>query len=508
VQTTILSQTPAVEFMAELSAELKLRRGWRNSLLSVGELRRLYILTLIMSDGLMLGLGFFWAYQFRFASKFFLFQINVAPTLTFYAQIVLGLIPLWLMIFALFGLYNCRHLLGGVGEYTRIFHASTAGLLVVVFVTFIVEDFIIARGWLISAWLFNFVLIVGTRFWLRRVVYALRRHGYFLTPTLIVGGNGEASLLAHQLSHWPTSGLNLLGFVSDKLPPGQRVIRNFYSLGPIKDLPKLVERYGVEELILAPSDLTQETILEVFQRYGFSDRVNIWFSSGLFEIMTTGLQVKELAYTPLIAVNQVRLTGLEHFLKTMMDYILAILGLILLSPVILLIAILIRLDSSGPVFYRRRVMGVGGHEFYALKFRTMYVDGDQILAQYPALQAKLAAEHKLKDDPRVTHLGRFLRRLSLDELPQLFNVLRGQMSLIGPRIISPEELVDYGQWEMNLLTVKPGLTGLWQISGRSNLSYEERVKLDMHYIRNYSIWLDIFIIWRTIPTIWKGRGAY
>ena len=138
----------------------------------------------------------------------------------------------------------------------------------------------------------------------------------------------------------------------------------------------------------------------------------------------------------------------------------------------------------------------------------MYVDGDQILAQYPGLQAKLAAEHKLKDDPRVTHLGRFLRRFSLDELPQLFNVLRGQMSLIGPRIISPEELADYGQWEMNLLTVKPGLTGLWQISGRSNLSYEERVRLDMHYIRNYSIWLDIFIIWRTIPTILKGRGAY
>jgi len=416
--------------------------------------------------------------------------------------------PLWLMTFALFGLYNCRYLLGGVGEYARVFHASTTGLLVVVFVAFIVEDFIIARGWLISAWLFNFVLVTNARFWLRRLVYSLRRHGYFLTPTLIIGGNGEAYLLAHQLSHWPTSGLNLLGFVSDKLPPGQRIIRNFYSLGPTKDLPKLVERYGVEELILATSALTQETILEIFQRYGFSNHVNIWFSSGLFEIMTTGLQVKELAYTPLIAVNQVRLTGLERFLKMMMDYTLTILGLFLLAPVIFLIAVLIRLDSPGPIFYRRRVMGVGGHEFYALKFRTMRVDGEQILARYPALQAKLAAEHKLKEDPRVTRLGRFLRRFSLDELPQLFNILLGQMSLIGPRMISPAELADYGQWEMNLLTVKPGLTGLWQISGRSDLTYEERVKLDMYYIRNYSIWLDIFIIWRTIPTILKGRGAY
>ena len=508
MQTNFLSQIPAVESIAELSAELKLQRGWRGSLLSVGRLRWLYIVCLIVSDGLMLGLGFFMAYQFRFATKFFLFYTNVVTPLTFYAKIVLGLIPLWLIIFALFGLYNCRHLLGGVGEYARIFHASTAGLLVVVFVTFIVEDFIIARGWLISAWLLNFVLVVGARFWLRRVVYTLRRHGYFLTPTLIVGGNGEACLLAHQLSHWPTSGLNLLGFVSDQLPPDQRVIRNLYSLGTIKDLSNLIERYNVEELILATSALTQDTILEIFQRYGFSDRVNIWFSSGLFEIMTTGLQVKELAYTPLIVVNQVRLTGLEHFLKTVMDYALTILGLFLLMPVMFLIAVLIKLDSPGPIFHWRRVMGVGGSEFYALKFRTMCVDSDQILAQYPALQANLATTHKLKADPRVTRLGRFLRRFSLDELPQLFNVLLGQMSLIGPRMITPAELADYGQWEMNLLTVKPGLTGLWQISGRNDLSYEERVRLDMHYIRNYSIWLDIFIIWRTIPTVLNGRGAY
>jgi exopolysaccharide biosynthesis polyprenyl glycosylphosphotransferase len=307
---------------------------------------------------------------------------------------------------------------------------------------------------------------------------------------------------------WPTSGLNLLGLVCDELPPGQRVVRNLYSLGTVQDLPKLVKRYGVEELILATSALTQQTILEIFQRYGFSERVNIRFSSGLFEIVTTGLQVKELAYTPLIAVNQVRLTGLERFLKIVMDYTLTILTLFLLMPIFLLITVLIRLDSPGPVFYRRRVVGAGGRDFYALKFRTMYVDGEQILAQHPGLQATLGTAHKLKADPRITPLGRFLRRFSLDELPQLFNVLMGQMSLIGPRMISPAELANYGQWEMNLLTVKPGLTGLWQTSGRSDLSYEERVRLDMHYIRNYSIWLDIFIIYRTIPTVLKGSGAY
>ncbi len=261
-------------------------------------------------------------------------------------------------------------------------------------------------------------------------------------------------------------------------------------------------------MILASSALSRETIVEIFQGYGFSEQVNIRFSSGLFEIMSTGLRVKELASTPLIEVNQVRLTKVEHFVKMMMDYTLTLSGLFFFAPILVLIAILVKLDSPGPVLYKRRVMGMGGQEFDAFKFRTMRVDGDQILAQYPDLQAKLAIEHKLVDDPRITRVGRFLRRFSLDEIPQLFNVLLGQMSLVGPRMISPPELAAYGQWEMNLLTVKPGLTGLWQISGRSDLAYDDRVKLDMHYIRNYSIWLDVFIIWRTIPAVLRGRGAY
>ncbi|OUC06860.1 glycosyl transferase, partial [Litorilinea aerophila] len=167
------------------------------------------------------------------------------------------------------------------------------------------------------------------------------------------------------------------------------------------------------------------------------------------------------------------------------------------------------LDSPGPVFYRRRVLGVGGKEFDAFKFRTMAVNGDEILARYPQLQAELQATHKLKYDPRVTRMGRWLRRTSLDELPQLINVLLGQMSLVGPRMISPEEADEYGRLKLNLLTVKPGLTGLWQVSGRSDLSYEERVRLDMQYIRNYSIWLDLQILFvQTIPVVLQGRGAY
>ena len=153
-------------------------------------------------------------------------------------------------------------------------------------------------------------------------------------------------------------------------------------------------------------------------------------------------------------------------------------------------------------------MGINGRQFYALKFRTMHVNGDEIMEKHPALKEELARNHKLKDDPRITKIGAFLRKYSLDELPQLFNVITREMSLVGPRMISPEEVAMYKQFDMNLLTVHPGITGLWQVSGRSDISYDERVRLDMYYVRNWSIWLDLQLLFQTIPAVLKGRGAY
>jgi lipopolysaccharide/colanic/teichoic acid biosynthesis glycosyltransferase len=195
-------------------------------------------------------------------------------------------------------------------------------------------------------------------------------------------------------------------------------------------------------------------------------------------------------------------------IKFILDYSLTAIGLILISPILIAIAIMIKLSSPGPVIHRRRVMGINGTQFDAFKFRTMVVNGDEVLAAHPELQAELAQNHKLKDDPRVTRIGKVLRKFSLDEFPQLFNILRGEMSLVGPRMISPEEINMYNQWDINLLTVRPGLTGLWQVSGRSDVTYDERVRLDMYYIRNWSIWLDLQLILQTIPAVLKGRGAY
>ena len=195
-------------------------------------------------------------------------------------------------------------------------------------------------------------------------------------------------------------------------------------------------------------------------------------------------------------------------MKRISDLILTSVGLVLLSPVLLALVLIVRLDSPGPVVYRRRVMGVGGKQFDAFKFRTMRINGDAILAKHPDLKAIWERDQKLKDDPRVTKSGAWLRKLSLDELPQLFNVLLGQMSLVGPRMITQGELTRYGDYAEELLTVKPGLTGLWQISGRSDITGPERAQLDIYQIRTRSFLRDLKVLLLTFPAVIKGRGAY
>jgi lipopolysaccharide/colanic/teichoic acid biosynthesis glycosyltransferase len=198
---------------------------------------------------------------------------------------------------------------------------------------------------------------------------------------------------------------------------------------------------------------------------------------------------------------------LELRIKRGIDVVAAAVLLLLLGPLLAALAVIVRLDSPGPALYRRRVLGRGGRPFDALKLRTMVCDGDALLAARPDLQARLRIEHKLDDDPRITRCGRWLRRSSLDELPQLWNVLRGDMSLVGPRMISPPELARYGAQSEALLQVQPGLTGLWQVSGRSNLEPAERVRLDLTYVRQRSLALDVQLLWRTIPAVLFGRGA-
>jgi exopolysaccharide biosynthesis polyprenyl glycosylphosphotransferase len=469
----------------------------------------LYISGLVISDVGMTILAFWLAHQFRFEFFEQFFELNAVDPFEAYRLIIYSMPLLWLLIFAANGLYTKDNLLGGTREYAKVFRSSTEGFLLIVIAGFLGPTLLISRGWLIMTWGVTFLFVALARFLLRRVVYSLRKHGYFLTQAVIVGANQEGRWLAEQLLRWETSGLHLVGFVDKKTPTTFPLFHDLVCLGSVDNLGEIIERYHVGEVILASSAFTtRDYLLDIFREYGMSDKVNIRMSSGLYEILATGLTVNEFAYVPLVYVNKVRLTGTDNFVKSILDYLLAIISLILLSPFLTLIAIWVKLSSSGSIFHKRLVMGLNGKQFYALKFRTMLPNGDEILDRYPELKKELARNHKLKNDPRVTKVGAFLRKYSLDELPQLFNVLKRDMSLVGPRMISPEEVAMYNQFDMNLLTVLPGITGLWQVSGRSDISYEERVRLDMYYVRNWSIWLDLQLLFQTIPAVLKGHGAY
>jgi len=195
-------------------------------------------------------------------------------------------------------------------------------------------------------------------------------------------------------------------------------------------------------------------------------------------------------------------------MKIFMDYSLGLLALFLAAPLFAILALAIKLDSAGPVFHRRRVVGRGGTTFDAFKFRTMVADADARLAEHPEWAMEHSAGRKSLDDPRLTRLGRWLRQTSLNELPQLLNVLLGQMSLVGPRMVTPAELAGRDRWRAALIRVKPGLTGLWQISGRDDLPLEERIVLDLYYIEHRDMLMDVRILLKTIPAVLRGRGAY
>jgi exopolysaccharide biosynthesis polyprenyl glycosylphosphotransferase len=469
---------------------------------------RIFLIFIMLSDGIMAGLALLLAYLIRFELKLPVFLLHVRPTFDYYQSISFWLILLFILAYGLHGLYARQNLLGGTLEYAKVFRASTSAILSVIVIGFVDPDLILARGWLFSSWFLVFLLVCVGRFTLRRVVYAMRRRGYFLTPAIIIGVNEEARSLAEQLVSWRTSGLHIVGFLDNHVPQNKEVFRGLCTLGKIEQLDKLIAQYDIGELIIATSALSRQDIVNLFQRYGFRKELSLRLSSGLFEMITTGLEVKAIGTAPLVGIHQLRMTGTDRMLKLMLDYAITIPALILITPLVLLLAIAVKLDSPGPIFYRRRVLGLHGRQFDAFKFRTMHMNGDEILARYPKLQEALARHHKLQNDPRVTRVGHFLRQSSLDELPQLVNILLRQMSLVGPRIITTAEVEKYDQWNMNLLTVYPGISGLWQVSGRSDLTYEERVRLDMLYVRNWTIWMDLQILLQTIPAVLRRRGAY
>jgi Undecaprenyl-phosphate galactose phosphotransferase WbaP len=330
------------------------------------------------------------------------------------------------------------------------------------------------------------------------------------TRLIVVGSGGLAAKAFAELDREPQWGLRPIGFIDDAVTPDTVADPNHF-LGPLDRLDTLAEEYHVDRALVAAHSFDADELAELLSRR--SDRIRHWIVlPPLQRFPSLWLEDCEAARLPALAVTNRLALPWSRYLKRALDVATTItLGLPAL-PIIAILAFVVRISSPGPVFYGQERIGRHGRRFKAWKFRTMYQNADAVLARYLELHPELAAEwqanHKLRHDPRVTWIGRWLRVTSLDELPQIWNVLVGQMSLVGPRPIVTAEIDKYADRYEHYIKVLPGITGLWQVSGRNNTTYRERVDLDTYYVQNWSLWLDIYILACTVKVVLLGEGAY
>ena len=278
-------------------------------------------------------------------------------------------------------------------------------------------------------------------------------------------------------------------------------------MGTTADIPELINHYAVDEVIVTLPWHSHRKIVEVM-RACERRQTRTRIVPDLFQITLSTVVVDNLDGIPLLGVQEPRLSAWQYVLKRVLDVVVASVALLLLSPFLLLIGLAVRLDSHGAVIFRQERVGRGGKLFTCFKFRSMVTNAEARLDELADQNQATGPLFKIKEDPRQTRVGRFLRRTSLDELPQLLNVLLGDMSLVGPRPAILSEVQKYDPWHMRRIEVSPGITGLWQVSGRSDLSFDEMVLLDIYYIENWSPMLDLRILFKTIPTVLFARGAY
>jgi exopolysaccharide biosynthesis polyprenyl glycosylphosphotransferase len=323
---------------------------------------------------------------------------------------------------------------------------------------------------------------------------------------LLVGANGRTEGMAQLLKKLEVWGYNVIGYLSTS--PREAELRTLKKLGNLEDLREvLLEREGVDEVLLVGSDLRQLEDFEEMIRFCEDLGVRTRLAVDFFPASTSRVSLEFLEHVPLLTFS----TGPDHEMgliaKRAADFLLAAILLLVLSPLMLLVSAAIRFTSPGPVFYAQKRCGLYGRRFRLMKFRTMIDGAEDKLWEIKHLNEMKGPVFKMRDDPRVTPLGRFLRRSSLDELPQLWNVIKGEMSLVGPRAPLPEEVRYYAVRERRRLSVKPGITCLWQVSGRNDVDFHKWMEMDLQYIDNWSFWLDVLIMLKTIPAVFTGRGA-
>jgi exopolysaccharide biosynthesis polyprenyl glycosylphosphotransferase len=330
----------------------------------------------------------------------------------------------------------------------------------------------------------------------------LRLAGY-QRRTVLVGTGEHIEDVAGALRDGSDTSINVIGFVSITPRPDNGII----SLGTLENLPEVLETHRVDEVVIADPDFPQQEAVELVDQC-HQRGVRVRIAPSTMEILVHRAEFVPGQSVPLFELRPPVFEGVDFLLKRTFDVVGATLLLFFMSPVLLAIAVAIKLSSRGPVFYASRRPGIGGTPFSCWKFRTMYRDADQRQADLESLNEASGALFKIRDDPRMTPVGRFLRAFSLDELPQLWNVVRGQMSLVGPRPLPLRDYERLEDWHKKRYLVLPGITGLWQISGRSELDFDDLVRLDFLYLERWSVFLDLSILVKTVPAVLSRRGAF
>ena len=442
-----------------------------------------------------------------------------------YGALVLFVILIRVLSLRYYDLYRLRGEFSFFDDGIRVFKSTAIGSLLIVAAAFLYRGgfnyraFSYARSVFVLDFLIALASFYCLRLLLRSAQTFFRLRGVNLIPTLVVGRGPEAAFCIKEMRERPSLGYRVIGAVESGTPDAA-VPRTYEGVPIVSDLaglPEAIRESGANEVIIADPHVDGDALFDVMMRCGRRRGVEFRIAPSLFNCLPSKTEVDQIGALPMIRLFREPLSDFARGSKRISDIVIASLTLALLSPFWLLLALLIKFDSKGPVFYLQERVGMDGRIFVVYKFRTMRTDADsEVHREY---QRKFIAGHaeanvgdaqkpayKLRDDPRITRIGRLLRRFSLDEVPQLINVLRGDMSIVGPRPPIPYEVEAYELRHRKRLDMKPGLTGLWQVSGRNRLPFEEMVKLDLFYIENWSLLFDLKIVLRTVLVMLRGDG--
>lgn len=449
--------------------------------------------------------AFLGGYWVRYDLRWFLDVAYDAP-LSAYLPFLILYVVLTPVFFVVDGVYRTWPR-SWMDQVYRITNATAKVTVLMLAVTFVFRPRYYSRAMLIEVGLLTIGLLALVRGAEGIAIAYLRRRGVGIKRVVIVGAGEIGRTVMRTIVARPDLGYRVVGFVDDNPDKGYTDIGRFKALGPLDNLPAILDEERPDEVIITLPWMYHRKIIGIVrecERRNARSRI----VPDLFQMSLTQVNVEDLGGVPLIGVRTVSISKGALLVKQLIDVTVAAVGLLLCAPLFMLIALAIRLDSPGPVIFRQTRVGLRGRHFEIYKFRSMHVGAEE---QQDMLADRNEADgpiFKIRDDPRLTRVGRILRRLSLDELPQLVNVLRGEMSLVGPRPPIPAEVEKYQEWHKKRLAAPPGMTGLWQVSGRSRLSFDEMVLLDIYYIENWSLWLDFKILMRTIPKVLLGEGAY